>query len=170
MLRSLLLFSSLILISVSVTGSQGASRTLVKTAIIYNLEDYIYWPKSITNNNHSIGILGEPDIYNLLSRYQEIGADDSHPVQVLHFPDFNSYQPVHILYISNKFISGVMEKLKDKPVMLIGEGFDCWKDNLHICMVKEGNKYRLKIDPISFETSGLDLNPELIDLIKSSPE
>jgi len=147
-------------------GAVKAPEVLVKAAIVYNLDSYIYWPKNLPSESLTIAVLGNSPIYDVLSHFKEIGGDKNRRLRVVHIDDLKSYQSVHILYVSEGYTEGVMKKLKQKPVMLVGEGFGCWQENLHICMIKEGAKYRLKIDPISFETSGLDLDPELIELIQ----
>ena len=162
----LVLLVGSILLSNAEDDPSRAPENFVKASIVYNLETYIYWPTQMTKGPITIAVLGDSEIYNVLTHYQEIGADSKRRLRVQKLKDIKNYRPSHILYVSKGYGEGVMEKLKHKPVMVIGEGFDCWQKNLHICMIKEGVKFRLKIDPISFEVSGLDLNPELIDLIK----
>ena len=91
-------------------------------------------------------------------------------LSLFHFKQLKFYETVHILYVSKHYDAGVMKKLENSPVLLVGEGFECWQQNFHICLFKEGKQYRLKVDPMSFDGSGLVLHPELIELLTTRPD
>jgi hypothetical protein len=141
-------------------------ESFVKAAIIYRLDTYVYWPPALDNQNLTIAILGKSEIFSILSHLKEMDDKAYKPIEVIQLDDIQSLKEAHILYISKDVSADVMKSVSDKPVIVIGDGYDCWKRNYHICMVKEGIKFRLTVDPVSFQMSGLDLDPELMTLVQ----
>jgi hypothetical protein len=116
----------LIMLFTLASSAQLQDEYKVKAAFVYNLTKYIEWPQP--SKGLTIGFVGKGPIGELLRQMLEGKNTDSGPIQVLLSPSDEELVRCNLLFIayaSPKEIHGVLEKVRDKGILTVGdaEGF-----------------------------------------------
>ncbi len=137
----------------------------IKTAFLNNFIAFSQWPESIDKNRLKIGVLKNPQIYHQL----ELLIEDkkiSNGIELFQFKSLKDYSSVDVLWVGETDLAEFKIQLASDPIMLIGEGINCWHQNLHVCLIEENDSFRFKIDLYSFQQSNIKISSRVIRLAK----
>jgi hypothetical protein len=134
-----------------------------KASFLHKLILFSEWPNVIKRDKLKIGILDNADIYQQLKSMSERLTSGS-DYQLFYFETIDNYQRVDLLWAGDMILGVELDKLRDGSILLIGEGINCWRQNLHVCLIEEDNQLRFKLDLYSFKRSGLKISSKVIRL------
>ncbi len=146
----------------------------VKTAFIYNFTKFIEWPliphNTRTGQNFHIGILGTNPFQDNMNTI--IGkAVGKRTVSVEHFPKWDdNIRYCDILYISaseKTRLPDILNRLRDLPVLTIGDTASYAKQGVMINFKNEDNKVRFEINLLAADQAGIKISSRIIKLARN---
>ena len=155
---------------VSKTKSNGTiSKTIeydTKALYIYNIPNYVFWPKSIKTDKFLIGIVGDSKLNAALAAYMY--GKNIHRLPAIVEP----YAPAegkfyHMLFIAEskqKEFSKIQKELKDQPVLLIVENKQLERAGAHVLVYSDGDRIKFKVNKKQIEKTGLIVSESLVKL------
>jgi len=135
-----------------------------KALYIYNLPNYVFWPRTIKADKFLIGVLGESALNAALAANVYGKKINDMPALV------EPYAPAagkfyHMIFIAEskqKEFVKLKKELKDQPVLLIVENPYLEKAGAHICFYVDGNKVRFNVNKKQIEKCGMNVSDQLI--------
>ncbi len=126
---------------------------------IYNFSKYFDWPAETKNSDFIIQVLDQDAVYNKLT---EIVKGKTVGSQRIVVKSISSYEEIdskaQILFVSNRqsrHFSKIIEKLNNKPVLLITESNDFIEKGAMISFVKVNEAIRFEFCPSRATNAGL---------------
>ena len=167
-IRAYFLTGVFLLFAISVSAAEEvviSPANSIKTAFLNNFIAFSQWPESIDKSRLKIGVLNNPQIYHQLELLKQDNKI-SNEIELSQFKSIKDYQYVDVLWVGEIDLAEFKVQLASYPVMLIGEGISCWHQNLHVCLIKENDSFRFKIDLYSFQQSNIKISSRVIRLAK----
>lgn len=135
-----------------------------KALYIYNLPNYIFWPRNVKSDKFLIGVVGESALKGTLAANVYGKKINDLPAVV------EPYAPVsgkfyHMIFVSEsrqKDFLKLKKTLKDQPVLLITENTYLEKVGAHICFYVDGDKVKFNVNKKNIEKCGLNVSEQLI--------
>lgn len=137
----------------------------VKAAFVYNLTKYIEWPQS--SRGLRIGVVGKGPIGELLRQMLEGKKTDSGPIQVLLSPSDEELERcslVFIAYSSPKEIHGVLDKVRDKNVLTVGDAEGFANEGGMIGLVRSEDRIQLQINLEAAQAARFRISSRLLNV------
>ncbi len=145
----------------------------IKAAFLYNFGNYVTWPEEAFSGPQApfvVGIFGGNPFGDSLDRiaaakriggrrivFEELSADSS--------PD-----RCQILFITRKAsranVAAVLAKVRNKPVLIVGESPDFARRGGCVNFIVEGNKTRFEINPAEAKRRQLAVSAKLLSLAR----
>jgi hypothetical protein len=135
-----------------------------KALYVYNLPNYIFWPRNVKADKFLIGIVGESALKGALAANVYGKKINDLPAVV------EPYAPAagkfyHMIFVAEsrqKDFNKLKKDLKDQPVLLIAENPYLEKVGAHICFYVDGDKVKFNVNKKHIEKSGLNVSEQLI--------
>lgn len=135
-----------------------------KALYVYNLPNYIFWPRTVKSDKFLIGIMGESALKGALAANVYGKKINEMPAVV------EPYAPAegkfyHMVFVSEsrqKDFLKLQKELKNQPVLLITENPYLEKVGAHICFYVDGDKVKFSVNKKHIEKSGLNVSEQLI--------
>ena len=172
---SLLCLLLLPLLSESVLFSETrAARPheyLAKAVYIEKIATFVKWPKRCGMDNKStsfvLGMIGDSDIK---SYFEDIYANRKRKIKhknvtLKDFTSTDSIKDCHILFISKsmeKELPKILARIRDKPILTIGNTVGPAKKGVHINLYSKGSKIRYEINPVAIREATLHVSYRLL--------
>lgn len=155
------LFSLLIGVQ-QVTLAQSSSK---QGALLYYFSKFIQWPESSAGDVFVIGVYGDVDVYNSVSKAMEGKLIEGKQVLIKRFSSINQIGDCEVLYLTpNKSSSfyRIEDVLKSKNTLLITqkEGLGARGGHINLTVVDGRMKFELNKSQIS--KAGLKVSSTLI--------
>jgi len=150
--------------------SQTATENEVKAALIYNFVKFITWSDSSFSNPNDpflICVLTEDTSGNIM---QASLKDKEVKGRIIHIAQSNEYQSLkgcQVFFISlsqNAKSTEVLNKIKSKNILTIGESDGFAKSGGIIGLYKEGGKLRFEINLEAADRADLKISSKLLSL------
>lgn len=142
----------------------------VKAAMLLNLTKYVEWPAGCfadTNSPLVLGILGQDNFGDELSKMIEGRAVNGRKLVLQRFFSAQEARSAHLLFISaseRRRIPELLEQLKDTPVLTVGELDSFVAAGGIISLTKKENKIRPEINPAAAEQAHLKISSKLLNI------
>jgi hypothetical protein len=142
----------------------------IKAAFLYNFTQFVDWPTNSfadANAPLTIGILGNDPFGDALDEIVRGEKANGHPLVVKRFQAGEPITDCHILFISQseaKRINEILEDLKGRCVLTVGETDGFAQSGGMIRFVTEKNKIRLRINVDAAHAVNLSLSSRLLRL------
>jgi len=165
-----MLIASLIctLIGYSNASAQKRSPYEVKAAALYNFARFVEWPPGVFSDTASpviIGILGEDQFSDILTRTVKGKVVKGRALTIRRFRNVEDIESCHILFISpseEKHLGKIFSEVAEKHVLTVGETeYFALKGGM-IGFVIRDNKVRCEINIRAAERSALRVSPKLL--------
>jgi hypothetical protein len=146
------------------------SEYQLKAAFLFNFARFVEWPKTALATPTTplvIGILGENPFHEDLERTIGNKTVDSHPVVIQEFRSVTEATNCHVLFISTvekKKLPEILQGLKGKNVLTVGEMEDFIESGGMINFRMEGTKIRFQINKEAAGAAGLKISSKLMAL------
>jgi len=146
----------------------SSAEYAIKAAFLYNLTKFVEWPPEVLSNTDSfcIAILGRDPFGETIDVLQNKEVR-GRKIVVQRVTTLENLGRCHILFISNSEndrIRSILERLRNRPILIVGESDDFARQGGMISLVKRENKVKLEINPKAAEQSGLKISSHLLKL------
>ena len=142
----------------------------VKAAFLYNLTNFVYWPKESFSDSSSpfkIVILGKDPFGSVLENLVRNEQVDSHPIEIEAIENIDNVNFAHLLFISseqNDNIETIISKSNQLGMLTVSDysGFNDAGGGITLLKIKNRLQLYLSIDVI--EQNGLRCSSKLLQL------
>lgn len=136
-----------------------------KSLFMYHFTKYINWPDDFKKGDFIIGVIGNSPIIgelNLLSKKKSIGTQK---IVIKRFSSVDDVEDCHVVYLppgKSYQLSKAIEKLKQKPTLLISEKNDAISNGACINFVRVKGKLKFEISKNNIESHNLEVSTNLL--------
>jgi hypothetical protein len=140
----------------------------IKAAFLFNFAQFVTWPPTTfadTNAPFCIGILGDDPFGSSLEETIQGEKVNGHPLTIQHYRSIQEITNCQILFISrseNK--QDVLESLKGKKILTVGDSDDFLKNGGVIRFVTEEGKIHLRISLEAAKNADLTISSKMLRL------
>lgn len=144
----------------------------VKAAFIYNFAKFIDWPPETKNGEREpfiVGIYGNDPFDGTMDQMLQNKTIADRKIVIQRFNHVSEINFCHILFIGvseRSQLAQVIEKLKGKSILTIGDMESFARRGGMINFFMEGNKIRFEINKEAAERAGLRVSSQLLKLAK----
>jgi hypothetical protein len=145
----------------------------LKAAFLFHFAQLVDWPPGALGADRdpvTLCTLGEDPFHGDLEAVVEGKLAGNRALHVRHFKLVQDVQGCHLLFIGSSersLVPALLSKLKDAPVLTVGETDDFVKQGGVIRFCLEGNKVRFEINLDAAQRAGLKISSRLLLLAKS---
>jgi hypothetical protein len=140
----------------------------VKAVFLFNFAQFVEWPASAFADASSpivIGVLGEDPFGTYLDETVRGEKVDNRPLEVQRYRRVDEIKACHILFISRSEASQleqILVSLKDRSLLVVGDGDDFARRGGMIRLATIQNKIRLIINVEAAKTASLTISSKLL--------
>jgi len=145
--------------------SQLQDESAVRAAFVFNLTKYVEWPHS--SSELIIGFVGEGSMGEVLQKMLAGKTSESRSIRVLLSPSEEQLPQCNILYIaysSPKKVRPVLEKLRKKSVLTVGDDYSFALNGGMVGLVRTGDHIQMMINLEVAQQSGLKISSRVLSL------
>ena len=147
-------------------GSDNSDvETQLKAAFIYNFVRFIEWPPRPGSGPVRIGILGHGDLSSSLEEVIRGKAANGHSIEVLYINAGADAERCEILLIERseaKHVKDISQALAGKPVLIVCDGGNCFRDGATIAFQMVDESVRFQINQEAAAHAGLKISSQLL--------
>jgi hypothetical protein len=142
----------------------------VKAAFLVNFPKYVDWPVDAfaqTNSPIIVATLGETDLGDHLRKMIQGRTVNGRPLHFKVIAENDPGRDFHILFIpdsARRRLPAVLEKLKDSPVLTVGETDDFLARGGVINLTRRDQKVRLEVNLPAARQAGLKISSKLLSV------
>jgi hypothetical protein len=154
-----------LLFLVSALSAQTSNREAVKAAFVFNLTKYVEWPQA--RNELVIGFIGGGPMGERLNSSLAGKTTESRTIHVLLSPSDEMLGRCDILFLgemSAKTRRAVLEKVRDKGVLTVGDEYSFTKEGGMVGLITAGGHVQLEINLEAVHTTPLKISSRLLDV------
>jgi uncharacterized protein DUF4154 len=149
----------------------------IKAVFLFNFAQFVEWPPTAFADARSpivIGVLGEDPFGTYLDETLRGEKVDNRPLEVQRYRRVDEVKTCHVLFISRSEINHlerILVSLKDRSLLIVGEGDDFSQRGGMIQLATVQNKIRLIINVDAAKTASLTISSKLLrsaDLVTAS--
>ena len=151
-------------------GEVPATEYQVKAVFLFNFAKYVDWPAAAFTNASApitIGVLGEDRFDDNLRRTVAGKTVNGRAFVIRHIAVDESTEGCHILFISDsekKRLGEILDKIKARPVLTVGETGQFLESGGMINFVKKEGRIRLEINLDAARQAGLQISSKLLNV------
>jgi YfiR/HmsC-like len=145
----------------------------LKALFIYNFGSYVEWPSAAFQSNGRsfvIGVLGASPVESTLAEIASTKTIGGRRIVVERFSNVASVKPCQILFlasdVSPRDEQTAIERLRDLPVLIVGESTGFAQRGGAVNFFIEANKIRFEINVDAARQRGLQISAKLLALAK----
>lgn len=156
---------SLVSLFAPLLSAQLQDERTVKAAFVFNLTKYVEWPHP--SQELTIGFVGDGPMGETLQKVLDGKTSESRPIRVLLFPSDEQLQQCNILYIaqsSPKKIRAVVDKVRNKSVLTVGDSDSFARNGGMVGLVRTGDQVQIQVNLEATEESHLKISSRLLNL------
>lgn len=149
----------------SYASTQAQDELAVRAAFVFNLTKYIEWTHARTQL--TVGFLGDGPMGEVLKQTLAGKSSDARAIDVVLEPSEPALERcdiVYVAYASSKKNREVIEKLRNREVLTVGESDGFAKDHGMVGLVKKGNQIRIEINLEAARVAGIKVSSRLLSV------
>jgi hypothetical protein len=160
------------------SAQTGPSREYqVKAVFLFNFAQFVEWPATAFASPNSpiiIGVLGEDPFGAYLDETVRGEKVDNRPVEVQRYGRVEEIKTCHILFISRSeasHLAQILVSLKDRSLLVVGDGDDFVQRGGMIRLATVQNKVRLIVNVEAAQVANLTISSKLLrsaEILKAS--
>ncbi len=146
----------------------------VRAAFVFNLTKYVEWPHA--GNQLTVGFVGDGPMGEVLKQTLDGKTSDARRIDVLLAPSDSALERCDLLYVaytSSRKNREVIERLRNRGVLTVGETDSFAKQRGMVGLVKKGNQIQIQINLEAARDAGIKISSRLMSvatLIDATPE
>jgi hypothetical protein len=140
----------------------------IKAVFLFNFVQFVEWPRPAfagANTPLVIGVLGEDPFGTYLDETVRNETVNNRPLEVHRYRQIDEITTCHILFISRSEtnrLAQILAGLKDRSILIVGDGDDFVRRGGMIRLATAQNKIRLSINVEAAKAVGLTLSSRLL--------
>jgi len=145
----------------------------IKAIYLSKFSHYATWPESAnvaTKGYFTVGVLGTDPLEDRLDKIAKAKQANGLKFRIKRFETIDQYEYCHILFIPSQISSEtqiqIIQKLKGKPVLLVGETPGFCKQGGHINFHIYDRSVKFEINTEVVKQSSIDIKARLLKLAK----
>lgn len=152
------------------SGKTKAQETDYKayTLFVYNFMKYIEWPEASAKGDFVVGVMGDSPIFNELQTLAKTKKARGRNIVVKKIATADDANSCHLVYIApskSSQLKTIKEKVKGKPVLLVGEREGLAEKGAALSFVTlEDDMLKFDINKNAIEQQNLKIPSSLIAL------
>lgn len=148
--------------------AEGPTEYQIKAAFLFNFAQFVQWPPdafAATDDSLTIGVVGTDPFgpyLDAIIRGEQVG---DHHLAVRRFASVEQAVACQILFVGTldkRELARLFERLKDHPVLTVGDAEGFARQGGMIRFVTENNRIRLRINLAAAEATNLKLSSKLL--------
>lgn len=162
-----LLFVPLIIMSMVQPGQDRDTRSRFQALYIYNFTTLVDWPKEFKTGSFKIGVLGETNLFNDLTKSYSNKLVGSQTIKVFKYAKTSEIEDCHILFIAkdnSASTADLAKKFKSKSTLVITEKEGMLKEGAIINFIVKNNKVAYEVSKTNANKHKLVLGSQLLSL------
>ena len=151
------------------SAQTGISREYqVKAVFLFNFAQFVEWPAAAFTGASSpivIGILGQDPFGAYLDETVRAETVDNRPIEVQRYRRADEIQTCHVLFIALSeaiHLEQILAKLKDRSILIVGDGDNFVQRGGMIRLATVQNKIRLIISADAARAANLTISSKLL--------
>ena len=149
----------------SYASAQAQNELAVRAAFVFNLTKYIEWPHA--GNQLTIGYVGDGPMGEILKQTLSGKTSETRPINILLAPSDAELERCDLLYVaysSSKKNREVVERLRNREVLTVGESDSFAKDRGMVGLVKKGNQIQIQVNLEAARAAGIKISSRLLSV------
>ena len=149
------------------------SEYQIKALFLEQFTRFIEWPSSPqvtdTSEQFIIAVIGENPFGSILEQTYTNRKIKEKKVEIRYLASPDEINDIHILFIaasSEKKLSEILKRTKNKPILLVGDTKGYAQKNVHINFYLAGENIKFEINEKAVHESGLVMSYILLNLAK----
>jgi hypothetical protein len=154
-------------------GPDGSAQTQpsreyqVKAVFLFNFAQFVEWPPTAfagANSPIVIGVLGENPFGAYLDETVRAEKVENRPLEVQRYHQVDEIKTCHVLFInrSEAHLEQILAALKDRSILIVGDGDDFVQRGGMIRLATTQNKIRLIISVEAAKAANLTISSKLL--------
>ncbi len=157
----------------SYASAQAQDELAVRAAFVFNLTKYVDWPHG--RSQLTIGFVGDGPMGEILKQTLDGKTSDARLIDVLLAPSDSALERcdlVYVAYSSSRKNREVIERLRNREVLTVGETDAFARDRGMIGLVKKGNQIQIQINLEAARVAGIKVSSRLLSVatVINAPE
>ena len=169
---ALLLFWLLTGASVPAADLSSLPEHEIKALYLFNFTKYVDWPENAfadSNSCYTIGIAGSEEIFNDLDKLTNGRSVNGRKLRIQHIEKAEDARKCQIVYLgrgSEKLVGTVLEVVRHRPVLTVGEHENFLAQGGMVHFAREENKVRMEIYLDASQEAHLIISARLLPIAK----
>lgn len=137
----------------------------VRAAFVYNLTKYVEWPHP--GKELVIGFVGDDGIGDTLQKVLAGKSNQERTIRVVLSPSDEELQACNLVYVgysSTEKIRGVLEKVRNKSILSVGESNHFALDGGMVGLVRVGDEIQIQVNLDEVQRGRLKISSRLLNL------
>jgi len=137
----------------------------VRAAFVYNLTKYVEWPHA--SKELVIGFVGDDGIGETLQKVLAGKSSQGRVIRVVLAPSDEELQGCDVVYVgypSKEKIRGVLEKIRNKSILSVGESDHFALDGGMVGLVRVGDEIQIQVNLDAVQAGGLKISSRVLNL------
>jgi hypothetical protein len=157
-----------------VLNAQAHDERAIKVAYVFNLTKYVEWPQ--VGKQLVIGFAGDGAMGEALEKMLAGKETETRVIRVVIAPTNEAIEQCDILYVaysSPDKVHAILDRVRGKSVLTVGDTEAFPKDGGMIGLVKTGQQVQLQINLQAVQSSHLKISSRVLNLamiVHSAPE
>lgn len=154
----------------SLTDAQ-VDEYVMKAVAIEKLARYIEWPSEAslgdTNVEFTITVIGKDPFNGVLEEIYSKRKIKNHNVIIKYVEDIKDIESSHLIFISGtvkKNVEQIIEYVKGRPTLLMGETYGYTEKGIHIRVFLENDRMKIEINEKCTIESGIKISSMILKL------
>lgn len=162
-------FRILIVLVLSVLGTlqlnaQERSIQQIHSMMVYNFMKYVNWPPTSTSGDFIIGVVGESQVHETLTKWYGTKSKGSQKIVIKQFKSAAELTDCHVLYIGkskSNNLEDVLAKVSGKPTLVITDKSGMAKKGSGINFKTVDGKLKFELNQSAISSANLKVSSQL---------
>lgn len=156
--------AALLALLAGIAYAESQNEYLLRAAYVFNLAKFVEWPES--SNDLVVGVVGDGPMAETLQNTLASKTIGSRHVRVILSPPDESLETCDVLYVtgSSRKTRAVLDRVRTRRVLTIGETDSFTRDGGTIGLVRLGERFRIRINLDAAQSSNLKISSRLLNL------
>ena len=159
-------FVILLLSVFAINSGTAQQRTMpeIHSMMVYNFMKYVKWPPTSTSGDFVIGVVGDTEVYQTLTKWYGTKTKGSQKIVIKQFTSASDLSDCHVLYVgkskSSKF-EAIKTVLAGKSTLVITDKSGLGKKGSGINFKTVNNKLKFELNQAAIASANLKVSSQL---------
>ncbi len=155
-----------VLVGFTFTTASAQQRTMpeIHSMMVYNFMKYIHWPPSATSGDFVIGVVGDKEVFNTLTKWYGAKSKGSQKIVIKQFKSASDLTDCHVLYVGrskSSTFSEVKTALVGKSTLIVTDKTGLGKKGSGINFKIVNSKLKFELNQAAIASANLKVSSQL---------